>query len=197
MGDKANKQTSDAWNPLMGLVGGVVALTFMGLGGCAGLEKLYDQHTSHEKLSSLRYHGEWTNGEYRECSSTNVKEEDKEPVMECEGAAFSDQYKVFQVEFSGGLTYDNEVPKGQPLLWTCRRTGGDSTFSCHMKPEPTSQRSREGGTTPLAEGTLSESEVENLRKRNACEQRFYDKKIADVDGMSPGAACKRDPDRQP
>ena len=39
--------------------------------------------------------------------------------------------------------------------------------------------------------------IESLRKRNACEQRFYDKKIFSVHGRSVMEACKEYIDRQP
>jgi hypothetical protein len=47
------------------------------------------------------------------------------------------------------------------------------------------------------ERQLTKDEVESLRKRNECEQRFYDDKIHEVDGMSLVAACKQNPERRP
>ena len=47
------------------------------------------------------------------------------------------------------------------------------------------------------ERQLTKDEVESLRKRNECEQRFYDNKIYEVDGMSIVAACKQNPERRP
>ena len=47
------------------------------------------------------------------------------------------------------------------------------------------------------ERQLTHDEVESLRKRNECEQRFYDNKIYEVDGMSVMAACKQNPERRP
>ena len=47
------------------------------------------------------------------------------------------------------------------------------------------------------ERQLTKDEVESLRKRNECEQRFYDNKIYEVDGMSLVAACKQNPERRP
>lgn len=47
------------------------------------------------------------------------------------------------------------------------------------------------------ERQLTKDEVESLRKRNECEQRFYDKKIYEIDGMSVMAACKQNPERRP
>ena len=47
------------------------------------------------------------------------------------------------------------------------------------------------------EPELPHDYIESLRKRNVCEQRFYDKKIFSVHGMSVMEACKENPDRQP
>lgn len=43
------------------------------------------------------------------------------------------------------------------------------------------------------ERQLTHDEVESLRNRNECEQRFYDHKIYEIDGMSAMAACKQNP----
>ena len=47
------------------------------------------------------------------------------------------------------------------------------------------------------ERQLTKDEVEGLRKRNECEQRFYDNKIYEIDGMTILAACKQNPERRP
>ena len=47
------------------------------------------------------------------------------------------------------------------------------------------------------ERQLTKDEVESLRKRNDCEQGFYDNKIYEVDGRSVMAACKQNPERRP
>jgi len=47
------------------------------------------------------------------------------------------------------------------------------------------------------ERQLTKDEVESLRRRNECEQRFYDNKIYEVDGRSVMAACKQNPERRP
>ena len=47
------------------------------------------------------------------------------------------------------------------------------------------------------ERQLTKDEVESLRKRNECEQRFYDNKIYEVDGMPIAAACKQNPETRP
>jgi hypothetical protein len=44
---------------------------------------------------------------------------------------------------------------------------------------------------------LSRDEIDSLRKRNECENRFTDRKIYEVGGISVGAACKQNPDRMP
>ncbi len=50
---------------------------------------------------------------------------------------------------------------------------------------------------PPSQRELTPAEIDGLRKRNECENRFTDKKVYEVDGMSVGAACKQDPDRRP
>ena len=51
--------------------------------------------------------------------------------------------------------------------------------------------------TTTGERQLTHDEVENFRKRNECEQRFYDNKIYEIDGISVMAACKQNPQRRP
>lgn len=48
-----------------------------------------------------------------------------------------------------------------------------------------------------AERQLTHDEVEALRKRNECEQRFYDRNIYQIVGMSVMAACKQNSERRP
>lgn len=148
---------------------------------------------SHEKLAAMHYRGEWSLGEYRDCTSMNLKEEDNKPQLDCLGPASSEEGKVFKVSFSGDLTYDEEKPETYVHFWLCQRNDAAASFSCSAKENP----SAEAGTAKPTERQLTESELENLRKRNECEQRFYDRKIYEVDGMSIGPACKQDPDRRP
>jgi hypothetical protein len=148
----------------------------------------------------MRYHGEWSLGEYRECNSMNLREEDKKPELECLGSSPMDVEKVFNVNFSGDLTYDEEKPEGVVHFWLFRRNDAEPSFSCGVRENPSGESqtpTSKDQTANPAERQLTDSELENLRKRNECEQRFYDKKIYEVDGMSIGPACKQNPDRLP
>ena len=176
----------------------VVGIAFFeAVGGWSGIHK-YFQKRSQEQLANVFYHGEWSFGEYRDCVSINLKVQQNRPVLDCAGALQSGTDKVFKVEFSGDLTYDEEKPENAVHLWLCRRNNGEPSFSCSAKDSPSTkpQPSPEGEVKP-AERQLTDAEIEGLRKRNQCEQRFYDKKISEVDGMSIGAACKQNPNRVP
>ena len=60
------------------------------------------------------------------------------------------------------------------------------------------QRLEQAGNQEVEpEPKLPPDYIQSLRKRNVCEQRFYDKKIFSVHGMSVMEACKENPDRQP
>ena len=82
------------------------------------IEKYFSRQSSHEKMTSVRYHREWPNGEYRERSSMNWPEEDKTPVVQCEDGDISDQFRTFKVDFSGGLTFAESGAAYNTLL--CR-----------------------------------------------------------------------------
>jgi hypothetical protein len=170
-------------------------------GGWSVFRKYIRHRISHEKLAAMRYHGEWSLGEYRECNSMNLREEDKKPELDCAGSSLTDAEKVFNVNFSGDLTYDEEKPEGVVHFWLCRRNDADASFSCRVRenaPSESQTPSKEDQSAkPPEERQLTDSELETLRKRNECEQRFYDKKIYKVDGMSIGAACKQNSDRLP
>jgi hypothetical protein len=142
--------------------------------------RMIQRHTTTEKLATLRYHGEWSYGEYRECASVNVPEQDKQPELECAPAPTVE--KIFKVGFNGELTYDDEGQKGAVLYWLCRRNESEPSFSCSAKANP---------VTPT---TTSD---DYLEKRKNCENRFINKKIYEVDGMDVIQACKQNPDRVP
>jgi len=178
-----------------GVIGAVMALVFIQGGGWSHLS----HRISHEKLAALHYRGEWSLGEYRECSSMNLKEEDKKPQLDCLDSAPLDAGKVFKVSFSGDLTYDEEKPETLVHFWLCRRNDAAASFSCGATENHSGDSQTPSGNEQPAkpERQLTDAELENLRKRNECQQRFYDKKIYEVDGMSIGLACKQNPDRRP
>jgi hypothetical protein len=179
-----------------GLIGLVVTLVLIQGGGWSAIQKYVGHRISHEKLTAVSYHGEWSLGEYRECNSMNLREEDKKPELEC-GSSPRDVKKVFNVNFSGDSAYDGAKPEGVVHSWLCRRNDADPSFSCGARDNPSSESQTPSSKDQPAERKLTNSELENLRKRNECEQRFYDKKIYEVDGISIGPACKQNPGRLP
>jgi hypothetical protein len=194
-------QPSDSFSSgVAGLIAVAVAFALIQGGAWSALQKYVSHRISHEKLAAMRYRGEWSLGEYRECNSLNLREEEKKPELACLGALPMDPEKLFNVSFSGDLTYDQEKPKSEVHYWLCRRNDGDPSFSCGARKNSLSESqtpSSEDQTAKPADRQLTDSELENLRKRNECEQRFYDKKIYEVDGMSIGPACKKNPNRFP
>jgi hypothetical protein len=190
----STQSTSTPSEAVARIIGFVVVLFLVGSGGGAAIWKYLRHNVSHEKLTTVSYHGEWASGEYRECISTNAKEEDERPQLICSGS--SDLGKVFKVSFSGDLTYDAEKPEGKVHYWLCRRYNRDATFSCSATQTEHGGSEANGGS-PVQPRELTSDEVENLRKRNECEQRFYSKKIYEVNGVSIGPACKQNPDRRP
>jgi len=184
-----------------GVLGVVLALVLIQGGGWSYVQRYVSHRISHEKLAGVRYHGEWSFGEYRECNSMNLREEDKRPELECLGSSQIDLGKVFNVNFTGDLTYDEEKPEGTVHFWLCRRNDTDPSFSCWGEKKIPSGESQTPADKDQAakptERQLTDSEIENLRKRNKCEEQFHDRKIYEVDGMSVGQACKQNPDRLP
>jgi hypothetical protein len=187
-------------SPIAGIISTltmVLALIFFAGGGWSAIQRYIQPRTSHEKLAGMHYHGEWSLGEYRECNSMNLRV--ARPELDCVGSSPMYTEKVFNVSFSGDLTYDEEKPEGAVHYWLCRRNNADASFSCKARENPSAESqtpSNADQTAQPAERQLTDSELENLRKRNECEQRFYDKKIYAVDGMSIGAACKQNPNRR-
>jgi len=121
-------------NPARNLVPGVIGLVIFMAVSFSGIEKFVERRLSHEKLTTVRYRSEWSFGEYRECVSSNSKTEEKEPGLDCLGSWLeSDTNKVFKVDFSGDLTYDDEKPESAVHHWLCRRNDGDPSFSCAAK----------------------------------------------------------------
>src|SRR5215472_6328636 len=82
--DSAERGMQILWRLVVGVM--VVSFWFVRLDidkFIAGIDKFIERHTSREKLTSVLYHGEWSLGEYRECISTNLKTEGKEPHLDC------------------------------------------------------------------------------------------------------------------
>lgn len=132
---KPDAKAGSERDPRIFIAGALAVLVFMAV-GFSDVEKVYERHTTHEKLTVMRYHGEWSFGEYRECTSNNFKAEDKQPELDCTGFSASGTDKVFKVSFSGDLTYDIEKPESVVHHWMCRRNNGDPTYSCEAKESP-------------------------------------------------------------
>ena len=157
----------------------IIVLSLVG-GGWNAVDKYLQRKTSHDKLTTVRYHGEWL---LSECNSMNLHEEGRQRELLCIGGSFIDSssmdfVKICNVSFSGDLIH----------CWLCHVIHDTATFSCDAKPvEP----------PPTEERQLTHDEVEAFRKRNECEQRFDDNKIYEIGGMSVMAACKQNPERKP
>ena len=165
----------------------VIAIFLFG-GGAAGWKFLI-RKPSHEKLTNIHYHGDWILEEYRICNSINLKEENKEPELYCGDASPMDPGRVFNVNFSSELTYDEYKKEGTPHYWQCRRNSADPAFSCTGKAQESQAQPQPQPLSPEA--------IEYFRKRNECESRFNKKGIYEIDGIGVTAACKEDPDRVP
>jgi len=130
-------------NFVVGLVTAIVVVFLIGMGGFEGIGRFIERHTSHEKLATVRYRGEWILGEYRECESVNLKTEDKQPELDCAGVVVPNTGKVFNVSFSGDLTYDSERAESVAHRWLCRRNDGDPSFSCSARETPEQKQAEE------------------------------------------------------
>src|SRR5260370_26762103 len=111
---------AEKFSPIAGIISTlamVAVLIFIGGGGWSAIQRYIQRQTSHEQLAGMHYHGEWSLGEYRECNSMNLREEDKKPELDCVGSSPMDTEKVFNVNFSGDLTYDDEKPESARHYW--------------------------------------------------------------------------------
>ena len=146
----------------------------------------------HDAMTTVFMH-DWVNGEYKQCVSIN----ETQPFLVC-GESKGDG-KLFKVRFYG-RTHNPKLSPEAELHWTCKRSyGDDPMFVCERQPSNESteaQPSAQTPSTPLPDH-VGDQDMDDLRKRNACEARFTDKGIYDVDGMSPIAACKQNPNRVP
>lgn len=165
----------------------------LAIGAFSPIESYFKRHTSQSKLTRVAYRGEWSIGEYRECDSANSQN----AQLNCGDFASMGSEKIFNVEFFGDEPYDQDKPNDVSHRWLCRRNNDDPTFSCQAKETPQTPSSNVTDRPPPVERHLSPEDLEYFRKRNECENRFYDKKIFEVDGMSIGRACKQNPDRRP
>jgi hypothetical protein len=190
------KPVADAFVRILSIA---LTLAFISGGGTAVWKYIQRQmrRISHEKLTTMHYQGEWSVGEYRECDSVNLPEERNKPELDCIGGSSAFSEKVFNVSFSGGLTYDDEKPTDAIHNWLCRRNSADDpTYSCGAKETPKEQTAPKPAEE-RQERQLTSDEIENLRQRNECEERFYNRKIYEIGGVSVMAACKQNPNRKP
>jgi hypothetical protein len=119
------------------------------------------------------------------------------PEIACSGASPLDNPKIFNIEFKGGPTYDSTIADGTVFRWLCRRTNGDASFSCVKQPLQVEKQPEPVPPPPPLKRELGKDDVDYYRKRNECEQRFYDKRMYLVNGMSIGEACKQNPYLKP
>jgi hypothetical protein len=114
----------------------------------------------------------------------------------------------FAVACSGLVTVRGDQQSGYEISFTDEKGQEHDWRGLHDvqiddDPELTkqcsqSQSSRQAqAQAPPRERQLSDDEINSLRKRNECENRFTDRKIYEVDGVSIGVACKQNPDRKP
>jgi hypothetical protein len=112
------------------------------------------------------------------------------------GEGIKDMGKLFKVRFYG-RTNNPKLPRDAEFNYNCKRSNGDDPmFVCERQPSKESKEAQPWAT-PTIPGHVNDEEMDSLRKRSACEARFTDKGIYDVDGMSPIAACKQNPNRVP
>jgi hypothetical protein len=177
----------------------VVVVIFLSFGGWDMIRNYFRSTQSSEKLASLGYHGEWSVGEYRDCDSMNLRHMEK-PEVACSGASPLDNQKIFNIEFKGGSTYDSTIADGTVFTWLCRRTNSEVSFSCVKQPMQAEKQPEPVPPPPITsplKSELSKDDVDYFRRRNECEQRFYNKKTYLVNGVSIGEACKQNPDVEP
>lgn len=150
------------------------------------------------------YMHNWVNGEYKHCSNINANNHD-EPFLMCDDAKLDDESgKIFNVRFYG-RTHHPELRSATQFDWDwdCRRDNdSEPMFVCRRpvrsdRNNSTQSESQAPPQSPPPEIYVSPGEMDSLRKRNSCEARFIDKGIYDVNGMSPEAACKENPNRVP
>jgi hypothetical protein len=176
----------------------IVAVLLL-LGSLDALQHYIRSKRSSKKLASLTYLGEWTVGDFRECESENLRHMDT-PEIACSGVSPLENKRIFIIEFKGGPTYDSTIADGTVFTWACRRTNHDVSFSCVKQPIYAERQPRPVASLPPLipqKPELSKDDVRYYRSRNECEQRFYDKKMYQVNGLSIGAACKQNPDLKP
>lgn len=192
-------EREDSATQIVRMVGFALVIVLVSSGGWTLIKNYLRHQIPHEQLTMLNYRGDWAEQEYRECQSINLKSS-TEPNLYC--GDLLDRAKMFNVRFND-LVYDDSKPEETTFLWRCRRTSSDPAFSCELqrvlenRPSDTARPKTQPQPQPEPEHQLSDEELEYLRQRNACEQRFSDKGIFEVDGMTVGAACKKNPNRKP
>jgi hypothetical protein len=189
-------------SPIVSLIVSALLVLFFLSNGPSMVWKYINRIQHHDKLTKIYHHGSWSLGEYQDCNSVNSEHEDTDPELTCGDLSSIDPGKTFMVRFSGDLTYDKDKQNGIVLRWRCRNDGdAEVTFSCFAVQETqTKKEAKTDSPTPTQqplERGLTPAEIDDLRKRNECENLFTDKRIYEVDGMSVGAACKENPERRP
>ena len=183
-------------NPLTNVIATVGVLFFM-FAGYDVLRHYIRSKYSSEKLTNLRYRGEWSVGEYRECNSLNLREEDDRPDVVCLEPFPSGPSRMVEIKFTGP-TYEPAIVDGAVHYWLCRHDNSDVTFSCVKEKETKNEKQSEAEPiVPPPKHELTNKDIENLKRRNECEQRFYDKEVYLANGLSVGKACKQNPNIKP
>ncbi len=90
-------------------------------------------YVAHSKLTEVHAKA-WSTGEYKNCNSINIKEEDAQPVLYCGPDTIMEAAKVFKVRFSGVLTYDKEMKEGIVHHWKCKKNDStDPSMICDIQ----------------------------------------------------------------
>lgn len=115
-------------------VGGLAVVFLLAVGAFALWNYLNESgYIYHDKMTTVHFHS-WLAGEYKLCTSMNLKEEDSAPVVHCdlapEGLAAG---KVFKVRFYAE-TYVKEKQEGIVHYWNCRKNGEtDPAMTCELR----------------------------------------------------------------
>jgi hypothetical protein len=116
-------------------VGGAVLVVLLVLAGALVWQEASDDGLiSHDRLTIVTAKN-WSAGEYKTCTETNIEAMKEEPQIDCSGSRFDDsgergEPKRFKVRFYG-VTYKEELKDKASIVWRCRKNEGtDPTFTC-------------------------------------------------------------------